>query len=115
VNYGFYGDGDEHSGSITMENFVDNLISVACEMFCIGLLPACGEYAHPILFVVHSHVMNLNHVYCSFQIQDQTSQQHTIRRMLKIIGTAGGRNRAISYQIQQIQENHLVWSFLHQT
>jgi len=35
--------------------------------------------------------------------------------MLKIIGTTGGRNRAISYQIQHLQENHLTWSCLHQT
>jgi hypothetical protein len=50
LNYGIYG--DECSGSITMENFLESLISVACEVLCCDLLPACDDSAHLISVAV---------------------------------------------------------------
>jgi hypothetical protein len=70
------------------------------------------EHAYLILMTVWFFESG---VYGSFQLRAQGFHQYTSQRMLKVTGTSGGRSRAISCQIQQQQQNPLVWSFLHQT
>lgn len=52
VNDGLYRDGDKQSGSIAMENFMGNLIPVACEIYAV--------------FVCCQHVMNMLAPYFGF-------------------------------------------------